>query len=82
MLEHTFIPSFHHHILSCTKGGQHACQPALLVFCVVSVDELHYSTKNKQRSSSSMLSTFSTGENVMMETRDEGVFDHDEEMVS
>ena len=78
MTKHTFIPSFHH----LTKGGQHACQPALLVLCVVSVDELQYSTKNKQRRLASTLSTFNTGENAMMETRDDGVFDHDEEMVS
>ena len=61
---------------------QCACQPPLLVLCVVSVDELQYNTKNKQRRLASALSTFSTGENVMMETRDDGVFDHDKEMVS
>ena len=78
MTKHTFIPSFHH----LTKGGQHACQPALLVLCVVSVDELQYSTKKRQRRLASTLSTFNTGENAMMETRDDGVFDHDKEMVS
>ena len=57
-------------------------QPALLVLCVVSVNELQYSTKNKQRRLASTLSTFNTGENVMMETRDDDVFDHNEEMVS
>ena len=46
------------------------------------MDELQYSTKNKQRRLASTLSTFSTGEDVMMETREDGVFDHDEDMVS
>ena len=46
------------------------------------MDELQYSTKNKQRRFASTLSTFNTGENAMMETRDDVVFDHDEEMVS
>ena len=77
MTKYTFIPSFHHP----TKGGQRACQPALLVFCVVSVDELQYSTSSAGCMERA-LSTFITGENAMMETRDDGVFDHDEEMVS
>ena len=76
MTKHTFISSFHHP----TKGTwTHACQPALLVLCVVSVDELQYSTKNKQRRLASTLSTFNT---AMMETRDDDVFDHNKEMVS
>ena len=35
-------------------------------------------SNNNKRRLASVLSTFSTGENVTMETRDDGVFDHDE----
>jgi len=35
-------------------------------------------SKNNKRSLASVLSTFGLGENAMMETKDDGVFGHDE----
>ena len=60
------------------RAGEVIIDYELSITCSLPKRDAILKSKNNKQSLASVLSTFSVGENVIMETKDDGAFSHDE----